>query len=420
MMPKEEIILLSDQPCVVENPRPSPQAFHEAGYEPALTQAAVLLLLSRIAAARMADASTVQPGRRLAGAFRRDQGRRKGTALDGEGETVMAPLLPDVSKEDLAAINLPPWSYQGERWTAAQTKAFLMRRHSVQLPGRDADATLLGHMADDLYEQPTSEKVAALGEVALQHRYQVVRVAAAAALWPLCVQKGRLIQILFNGARSPQRLVRDLSLACLLRWCPDHPLLRRLRTPFPEPEPTPAAKSSILVHGTFAQNASWWQPGGDFFGYLAGQNSIPRPYGAVDQYSWSGAYSHQGREIAAQELADWLGMHSATPAHHDPLWLLGHSHGANVAMRATHLGPTKVDNMVLLSCPVYSEYLPEFERVGKVVSIRGRLDWVILIDGGGQRFQHPQIVEHVLPVWFDHSATHTPEIWERYNVSAKL
>jgi hypothetical protein len=45
------------------------------------------------------------------------------------------------------------------------------------------------------------------------------------------------------------------------------------------------------------------------------------------------------------------------------------------------------------------------------------MDLVILADGGGQRFNVPQIQEHVLPVWFDHFATHEPKVWERYGVA---
>lgn len=41
-------------------------------------------------------------------------------------------------------------------------------------------------------------------------------------------------------------------------------------------------------------------------------------------------------------------------------------------------------------------------------------------DEGGQRFQHPDIRENVLPLWFDHSATHRPNVWIKYGVPAML
>lgn len=79
-----------------------------------------------------------------------------------------------------------------------------------------------------------------------------------------------------------------------------------------------------------------------------------------------------------------------------------------------------IGELVLLSCPVHPQYAPDFSHVGKAVSIRVHLDLVILADGGGQRFQDPGIEENVLPVWFDHSATHDPAVWRQYRVPARL
>jgi len=44
------------------------------------------------------------------------------------------------------------------------------------------------------------------------------------------------------------------------------------------------------------------------------------------------------------------------------------------------------------------------------------MDLVILADRGGQKFTDPRIDEHVLPVWFDHFATHDPAVWDKYNI----
>ena len=46
------------------------------------------------------------------------------------------------------------------------------------------------------------------------------------------------------------------------------------------------------------------------------------------------------------------------------------------------------------------------------------MDLVILVDGGGQKFQDPRIEEHVLPIWFDHFATHDPAVWRDHDVGA--
>jgi hypothetical protein len=54
------------------------------------------------------------------------------------------------------------------------------------------------------------------------------------------------------------------------------------------------------------------------------------------------------------------------------------------------------------------------------VSIRVKLDLVILADGGGQRFNHPKIKEIVLPIWFNHSISHEPQTWIDHNLPSKI
>lgn len=88
-------------------------------------------------------------------------------------------------------------------------------------------------------------------------------------------------------------------------------------------------------------------------------------------------------------------------------------------MLASTLG-LAMDKLVLLSCPVHSRYAPDFRRIANVVSVRTRLDLVILADGGGQRFRDPGIAEHVLPIWFKHKATREPAVWRRHNINAML
>ncbi len=76
-----------------------------------------------------------------------------------------------------------------------------------------------------------------------------------------------------------------------------------------------------------------------------------------------------------------------------------------------------IKELVLLSCPVHvPKYQPDFSRIKKVVSIRVHLDLVILADRGGQHFNDPRIKENVLPIWFNHSATHDRTVWQRYTV----
>jgi hypothetical protein len=99
--------------------------------------------------------------------------------------------------------------------------------------------------------------------------------------------------------------------------------------------------------------------------------------------------------------------------------LITHSHGGSVAMLATQNG-LNTGPLVLLSCPVHPIYMPDFSRTGPVLSIRVKLDLVILADGGGQRFNDPRITEKILPIWFDHSATHDPAVWRRHSLPSVI
>lgn len=224
----------------------------------------------------------------------------------------------------------------------------------------------------------------------------------------------RLVDTLVQGLGSDDPLVTELAATGLARFAPEHEALTDLGPP-PAPEPGEPSRSSLMVHGTvFGKHSVWWQPGGDFHTYVL--NSFrPDLYASGDRFQWTGRYSDAARALAARDLHDWLSQKRIT----DPT-LFTHSHGGSVAMLASQNG-LDVDQLVLLSCPVHAQkYLPDFTRVQNTVSIRVRLDLVILADRGGQRFRDPRIRETVLPLWFDHGASHDPDVWRQHNLPSKL
>ncbi len=138
-------------------------------------------------------------------------------------------------------------------------------------------------------------------------------------------------------------------------------------------------------------------------------------YGAQGRFEWSGGYSDVARALGGNDLNTWVQQRKLAG-----LDLFTHSHDGSVAMLGNQAG-TSIGRMVLLSCPVHwPKYAPDFNLVGKVVSVRVHLDLVILADRGGQRFYDSRIQENVLPLWFDHCATHDPAAWETYGVPAML
>jgi hypothetical protein len=268
-------------------------------------------------------------------------------------------------------------------------------------------------LASDCGRKPSFFAVARLMEACLRHPHEMVRAAAAFSYFGLTSEPARLVGILEDCTHSKDALVRDIAATGLARLAPESPRLLELSKKTRQETLGPSAHTSLLVHGTFAANEQWWKPGGNFHSYLL--NGIrPDLYANPDAFSWSGIYSDAARAIAATDLRDWLNAHSVQSPY-----LLTHSHGGSVAILATQNG-LSTGPLVLLSCPVHSTYRPDFSMTGPIVSIRVNLDLVILVDGGGQKFRDPRIAEHVLSLWFNHFATHDPDVWRRYNLPSLI
>jgi len=322
---------------------------------------------------------------------------------------------------DLAAIGFPqlPANTVRLRPADAQRQAGVRFAPALAAAPRAADAQAavrtLPQAARSFYQNANPETAAALLETGLRHPNELVRVAAAASYFDVTTDAQGVVQVLQNGLKSRDGLTRDVAAYALANVDPKNPNLDRLLGSRKVPSRLRPSRTSTIIHGTWARTSTWWQPpNGDFWIYV--KNNVDASlYGAADRFEWTGGYSDAARSLAGQDLHAWIQAHSL-----NGLDLYGHSHGANVAMLANQAG-SRVGKMVLLSCPVHwPKYMPDFANVGKVVSVRVHLDLVILADRGGQKFTDPRIQENVLPVWFNHFATHDPAVWVKYNVPAKL
>lgn len=189
------------------------------------------------------------------------------------------------------------------------------------------------------------------------------------------------------------------------------------------PTTTPGATTTGLmaIHGTVLphsqSNRPEWSvpPNGSLFSHLQSfRNDI---YGSPDFFRWEGGYTDYAREVAMTNLRDWVSSRSL-----HGIDVVAHSHGCNVVMGSTALG-ADYTKIVLLSCPVHwSKYnLPPAKITSDVVSIRTRVDFVILMDRGGQRFPAGTINDVILPFWFtSHSATIKPKNWQSQNLDQYL
>ena len=341
-----------------------------------------------------------------------------GIQAGSDSEEAQEKKLSDIiSEEDRGKFPFPPLLpsprelFAGEDIRTSLTRGYLSGDESWEEIPSERKQKIIPDLIDDLYRKQTRQAAAELMEACLFHQDLLVRVAAAASHVEISSEWGRPISILEQGTYGQDSLVRDVAATALTRIVPAHPRLAELAVPVPINRGGEPSHTSLLVHGTWARGSRWWQPGGDFHSYLLNNVSNDLYNNGQDIFSWSGGYSQAAYQLGAQDLINWINTHQIDGFK----YLFAHSHGGSVAMLASQEGLT-IDKLILLSCPVHGKYMPHFNYVGNVISIHVRSDLVILADGGGQKYNHPQIQEHVLPVWFNHSATHDPDVWQRYDI----
>lgn len=382
--------------------------------------------------------------------------------------------------EDEEPLDIPEWSDSTDSELALARRHWSERRASDSAALPPVEASAIASSALALYDRPSADAAADLMQACLAAPHPLVRVAAAAAdlhlhlqaedlalmmdelpgaagspyvreprfratagfgiradrrerLFPLprLPVPGRATDVLIRGAGDQDELVRDMAVSALEgAWFhhenrttpglgseePSDDWGRGRTGSPPAPNERPDRRFSIVVHGTFARRADWWRPGRAFPKFLR-VHVTPNLYAGRRPFSWPGLYSHRARELGASDLAEWASKHG--PLDH----VFAYSHGGSVAMMASQRG-VQMNKLVLLSCPVRRAYTPSFDRIGRVVSVRTRLDLVILVDflvaGGRQRFRDSRIDEHVLPLWFSHEATRQPDVWQRHDIAAMI
>jgi hypothetical protein len=288
--------------------------------------------------------------------------------------------------------------------------------HLARRAARIPSSTRVALM-DRLVAAPDPVTAAALVEAGLYSESRLVRTAAAVAALDTTGPRDDVLAQLVDGASRGRGSAQDIGRVGLSRVDPQHPVLRNLvGRPSPLSGTDRPSHTAFLTHGTFAALTKWWQPGGDFYTYLA--SLVPSLHLHDPSFKWSGLYSDGARRLAAQQMVAWV----ADQNLHQPD-VFAHSHGGTVANLATGLG-LQIDRLVLLSWPVHPEWFPDFTKVQRIIDVRVRLDLVIIADGGGQTFTPPpagagKVTSHING-WFQHSDTHDPGYWNRYGLAAAL
>ena len=359
----------------------------------------------------------------------------------------------DEEDEDERLLEVPELQATQVREDSTEGRELQFEDHSV-----DIDPSRVPKLVDSLYEHPSHARAASVIEACLYVSDPLVRVAAAAAhsrmstmqprRWPSVQELGaqnaqvshepddqtrlarhrrqsqRSVDIIVRGVAEENELVRDIATTTLegmrtgaAQWAVDQTSLDVEKSEQLEQSDELVNRrvpndTSLIVHGTtFGVTTCWWKPGRIFHNYLKGNVCI-NLYSGSQPFGWSGLYERRARRLGAQDLLGWS---SGKRLDH----VISFSHGGSVAMLASKLG-LNMNKLVLLSCPVHARYAPDFGHVSKVVSVRTRLDLVILADGGGQRFHDRRIFENVLPLWFSHKATREVSVWKRYGIASML
>lgn len=369
-------------------PIAGPEAFRSAGRDAELSQAAIVL---------SAGAAVSGHGDRIE--------QPESIALPAEIRRI-GPVDKIQLREAIAPLDLDLPTHLGDR--------------ALQLP-----ASTSAELTRQLIDRPSASTAATLVEANLHSHSLLVRTAAAVAALDTTGPRDDILDRLLEGARSQDPLTQQIARIGVARIAPQHPVLRRLvaqpsRPPAPAEAAAPAVAAaggeSVLTHGTFAANTTWWQPGGSLYRYLDALTPALHPHDP--SFQWSGQYSDGARQLAAQQLVNWVtGFGLPTPT------MFAHSHGGTVTHLATRRG-LHFDRLVLMSWPVHGEWFPDFTRLRIIVDIRVHFDLVILADRGGQTFVPPaqfsgKVVSHVNG-WFNHGDTNDPAYWDRYGLPAAI
>jgi hypothetical protein len=135
--------------------------------------------------------------------------------------------------------------------------------------------------------------------------------------------------------------------------------------------------TTLVIHGTFAQGASWywnsWKPGGFCYALskamedISGSHDVWRVNGksiaATGRFEWSGAPDGMLRGDGSHALVRYL--NALRRQTNERIRIVAHSHGCNVVKLAsmhTGLSPDiHIDKAVFLACPHFWEpnYEPE-------------------------------------------------------------
>lgn len=164
----------------------------------------------------------------------------------------------------------------------------------------------------------------------------------------------------------------------------------------------------IIVHGTWAAQHEWHKPDGQFCKSLLSRIQECK----ISSFIWSGKFDRNERVYAAKNLSDVINQ---IPQHIKVI-LIGHSHGGNVALLASHASRRLIDHIVLLGTPIMpAVHVPHTEKYGFITNIFSAQDKIQAFALTTQRtVDWPRScnirLQGILGIEFDHPGLHAPVV----------
>lgn len=144
----------------------------------------------------------------------------------------------------------------------------------------------------------------------------------------------------------------------------------------------------IIIHGTWAQNETWYRPTGGFFEAVKSCNNEIKIVDEIVSFSWSGKLGYPAQVEAAQDLVKFIELY-------DFVILIAHSHGATVGMIASHIifenntagnKKSEIDKFYALGVPVdETTVIPHMYVIKKFYNIFSFGDFIQTVNGNCDR-----------------------------------
>lgn len=176
----------------------------------------------------------------------------------------------------------------------------------------------------------------------------------------------------------------------------------------------PNGLSVWLVHGTFSDPSKWKSDFRKYVGELFNNEVVNAP-------KWSGKNNPGARKEGAQKVYKLImAYHEENPD--EPIRLVGHSHGGNVAILVTNMlakEGIKVETLITIATPVREYQLDKGVTVGQRIQVYNKFDSIQVLGGSSTRTFDDATNIKVTGITHDiiksHSAMHSKvDIWKKF------